>query len=131
METKNKQERIVPFMATHPGEILQAELLERGIKQKDFAAMIGMQPTHLNALIHGKRNVTASVALRLEEALDIPATSWMALQHGYEIDSRAIKQREASPDQLLERIAALEEKVDMLTSALASEGRIYYKKKLK
>ncbi|UKI43922.1 MAG: hypothetical protein L6U16_13390 [Porphyromonadaceae bacterium] len=36
METKSKQERIVPYMATHPGEVLQAELQERGIKQKEF-----------------------------------------------------------------------------------------------
>lgn len=129
METKSKQERIVPYMATHPGEVLQAELQERGIKQKEFAAQIGMQPTHLSALIHGKRNISPSVAMRLEKALGVSADSWMAMQHGYEVDLLAIERETASTRRLQERVAALEEKVQFLMSALASESTIEYKKK--
>ena len=57
----------------HPGEILKEELRERSLAQKDFAGQIGMQPTHLSALIHGKRNITTDIARRLEEGLGIPA----------------------------------------------------------
>ena len=55
MATKSKM--LVPARAIHPGEVLREELLERGIKQKEFARMIGVHPTHLNEFIKGKRNL--------------------------------------------------------------------------
>ena len=57
-----RSNRSVPARAIHPGEILREELLERGIKQKDFAQQIGMQPSHLNAFIKGKRNMSDDLA---------------------------------------------------------------------
>jgi len=77
METKN--ERKVPFLATHPGRILQNELGERGISQKDFAQMIGMRTSHLNEIIKWKRSITIAIADKLEEALGIPSISWVNL----------------------------------------------------
>lgn len=74
------------IISIHPGEVLQSELAERGIKQKDFAVSIGMEPSHLSALVHGKRNITPSIANRLEQALGIPATVWMNLQSRYNLD---------------------------------------------
>ncbi|MBQ0021722.1 MAG: HigA family addiction module antidote protein [Prevotellaceae bacterium] len=68
------------FLATHPGEVLAAELEERGITQKAFAEEIGMRPSHLSELINGKRNVTMAIADKLQEALGIEAQSWMNLQ---------------------------------------------------
>ncbi len=53
-----KNESKTPWMATHPGIILRYELEDREISQKDFAAMIGMQKSHLNELIKGKRPIT-------------------------------------------------------------------------
>lgn len=67
----------------HPGSILKDELRERKISQKEFAARIGMQASHLSALIHGVRNITADIARRLESALGIPAYIWMNLQSQY------------------------------------------------
>lgn len=74
------------FMATHPGEVLAAELEERGISQKSFAEQIGMRPSHLSELINGKRNVTMAIADKLQEALGIDAQSWMNLQIQYNYD---------------------------------------------
>ena len=91
METKVN--RLVPFKATHPGEILGEELKARGIKQKAFAEQIGMQSTHLNELIKGKRNVTSDVAIRLENALGIPYKTWMNLQNGYDYDCKMIAKK--------------------------------------
>ena len=81
METRS--DRVVPVRAVHPGEILREELKERGIKQKELALMIGMQASHLNALINGKRNLNEDVAIRLERALGIPYTVWMDLHVAY------------------------------------------------
>jgi len=70
----------------HPGGILRSELAERGIRQKDFAEEIGMEPSHLSALIHGRRNITPAIAMRLEEVLGIPATVWLNLQSRFALN---------------------------------------------
>lgn len=70
----------------HPGRILQNELSERSIKHKDFAIAIGMEPSHLSALIHGNRNITPAIANRLEHALGISASVWMNLQSRYALN---------------------------------------------
>ena len=70
----------------HPGRILQEELKSRGIRQKEFCAQIGVQPSYLSALIHGNRNITAEMASRLEKALSIPATVWLNLQNLYDLE---------------------------------------------
>ena len=84
METRNDTR---PFLPIHPGGILKEELRERGIKQKAFAEMIGMRPTHLNALLHGSRNITPQLAARIEDVLHIPAQVWLNLQSNYNLDT--------------------------------------------
>ena len=80
-------EQITPYKPTHPGEVLLDELNARGIRHKDFAAGVGMQPTMLNEVVKGKRSITADIALLLEKALDIPADFWLQLQRQYERDA--------------------------------------------
>ena len=91
MERKN--ERLIPFKAIHPGSTLRKELEAREIKQKDFAKMIGMQPTHLNAVIKGSRDVTLELAMKLEETLGIDYGFWMKLQASYHYNIKAIAKR--------------------------------------
>ena len=75
-----------PMNPTHPGEILSRELKARGVKQKDFASRIGIQATHLSAIIHGTRNITPAVASRLEKGLDgISAEFWLRGQERYNL----------------------------------------------
>ena len=94
MATKSK--RLVPARAIHPGEVLREELLERGIKQKDFAQMIGVQPTHLNEFIKGKRNLNEDLAIKLEKALGISYKNWMNLHNGYVYDCKAIEEKKSN-----------------------------------
>lgn len=91
MATKNN--RLVPAKAIHPGEILREELLERGIKQKDFAQQIGVQATHLNEFIKGKRNLNEDLAMKLEQHLGISYSTWMSLHNGYVYDCKAIESK--------------------------------------
>lgn len=81
-------------MATHPGQILKNELIERGMTQKEFAKSIDMQPSHINEIVKGKRSITMLIADKLEEALGIPSISWVNLQTQYDYDARAIEKRE-------------------------------------
>lgn len=93
MATKNNP---TAFMATHPGEILAAELEERGLTQKTFAEQTGLQRSHLSELINGKRPMTISIADRLEDALGIDSQSWMNLQTQYNYDVKALAEKSQS-----------------------------------
>ena len=88
-----RSNRLVPARAIHPGEILREELQERGIKQKDFAQSIGVQATHLNEFIKGKRNLNEDLAMKLESQLGIPYKTWMNLHNGYMYECKALDEK--------------------------------------
>ena len=89
METRHDgfvllDDNMIPAYPVHPGSILGEELKARGILQKDFAAQIGMQASHLSALINGARNFTPAIADKIAVGLDdIPASFWVGLQEQY------------------------------------------------
>lgn len=90
-------ENAVPALIIHPGEILGEELKARGIKQKDFAAKIGMQATHLSAVINGMRNITPAIADKIAIGLEgIPASFWTGLQEQYYKHTALKKQQSLS-----------------------------------
>lgn len=60
-------------------------LEDLGMTQTDFAEAIGVSRVRLNELIHGRRSMTPSTALRLEKALDKPAYWWLGLQQDYDL----------------------------------------------
>ena len=77
----------------HPGDILGRELKERGISQKQFAGLIGMQPSHLSALIHGMRSFTPAVAEKIASGLTgISADYWTRMQSSYNRDNQRKKE---------------------------------------
>ena len=82
---------MVPANATHPGLLIADELEAGGIKQKDLADRMEIAPNMLSEIIHGKRNITSVLAIKLEMALGIDAMYWMRLQAKYEIDLIKIK----------------------------------------
>ena len=84
---------IIPSHATHVGVLLADEIEYRNIKQKDLADTMNIAPNVLSEIIHGKRNLTPQLAIKLEYALDIDAAFWMRLQVKYEIDTIRIKHR--------------------------------------
>lgn len=90
---------VTPAYPVHPGGILGEELKARGISQKQFAETVGLQATHLSALIHGTRNFTPSVAAKIESGLEgIPAALWMKLQEGYNLD---VQRKRINPSRLV------------------------------
>lgn len=100
METNKKvyyANDLIPAFPVHPGGILKEELEARGIKKKDFAAQIGIQATHLSAIIHGKRDITPAVAAKLERGLPgISAGLWLSLQQEYNLDVERCKHKTSS-----------------------------------
>ena len=85
MATKN--ENPAPFMAVHPGMMIKPELKERGISQKDFAMMIGVQASHLSEGLNGKRALTTDLAVKIESAIGLPAKVLLSAQTQYELES--------------------------------------------
>ena len=85
METKN--EAPAPFMAVHPGMMIKPELEERGISQKEFAKMVGVQASHLSEVLNGKRTLTTDLAMKIESAIGLPAKVLLSAQTQYELES--------------------------------------------
>ena len=81
-----RNENPVQFMAIHPGMMIKPELEERGISQKQFAKMLGVQASNLSEVLGGKRALTAELAVMIENAIGLPARVLMAAQLQYERD---------------------------------------------
>lgn len=71
---------------THPGQMLIDEFLRPlGISQAAFANRLGISPSRLNDIVHGKGPVTPDTALRLERVLGMPADFWLGLQLDWDL----------------------------------------------
>lgn len=69
----------------HPGEVLHEELEARKIIKSAFAMQLKIYPSHFSDILKGRRNISASTALKLEGALGIPAEFWIRLQGEYDL----------------------------------------------
>ena len=85
MATRN--ETPSPFMAVHPGMMIKPELEERGISQKEFAKMLGIQPSHLSEVLNGKRALSTELAVKIEKTIGLPAKILLSAQTQYELES--------------------------------------------
>jgi len=74
-------------MAVHPGMMIKPELEERGISQKEFAKMVGVQASHLSEVLNGKRTLTTDLAMKIESAIGLPAKVLLSAQTQYELES--------------------------------------------
>lgn len=68
----------------HPGVVLKAELRERHITQKRLAERMGVQASHLSEVVKGRRGLSAALAEKLAQELEIPAVFWLKMQADYE-----------------------------------------------
>ena len=70
----------------HPGEILLEEfLLPMGISQNRLALDIRVPAPRINAIVHGKRAITADTALRLGQYFKMEPQFWLNLQSNYDL----------------------------------------------
>ena len=83
----------VPGRAVHPGELLRDVLKAQRFTQKHFAEITGIQPTQLNEVIKEKRGISADMALKIGDALNMEAFLWAKFQMSYDLDVARIKQK--------------------------------------
>lgn len=81
---KNGEELVTDFVL-HPGEALLDEVEARKLKKSDLAKALNILPGHLSELFSGKRNITATTAVKLERELGISAEYWIGLQADYDL----------------------------------------------
>lgn len=122
MATTNK--KFVPMEPIHPTELIKDELKARGMQRKELAERLGMKASNLSRLFSAKESITTNLALKLEEALGIPADYWMELQVSYERDLDAIRQRdeEESNARQVEAVLAAALNLPVLFKKLAITG---------
>lgn len=61
-------------------QALQRQLDKKGWTQQELADKLEVSRYSVNQLLNNRRRLTATMALRLEDVLDIDATAWMRLQ---------------------------------------------------
>ena len=70
----------------HPGEILLEEfLIPMGISQNRLALDIRVPVPRINAIVHGRRSITADTALRLGRYFKMEPQFWLNLQNNYDL----------------------------------------------
>ncbi len=71
----------------HPGEILLEEFLKPlEISQNALARALRVPPDRVNAIVQGKRSITADTALRLARAFGTTPQFWLNLQAHYDLE---------------------------------------------
>lgn len=82
---KRTQQPVYSKITTHPGDVLKDEIEERGLAKNVVAKELGIQPGHLSELFKGKRHISASLALKLQDLLEISAETWLNMQNRHDL----------------------------------------------
>jgi len=72
-------------LAIHPGEFLEEVLEDIGMSQVELSNRIGRPTQAINEIIKGKKSITSTTALELEDVLKVPAHIWTGLESEYQI----------------------------------------------
>ena len=71
----------------HPGEVLLEEFLKpMNVSQNQLALAVRVPARRINEIIHGKRRITANMALRLARYFNMSPRFWLGLQMDYDLD---------------------------------------------
>jgi len=82
--TDSIQNEYRPSRVSPPGDTVADLIEERGIKQVELAARMGVTPKFVNELIAGKASISPTTALALERTLDLPADFWLPRDARYQ-----------------------------------------------
>ena len=66
---------------SHPGEVLRDDVLPAlGMSQTEFARRLGVSRLSVSELLHGKRALSADMAVRVGRFTSTSAESWLRMQ---------------------------------------------------
>src|SRR5579863_9054285 len=72
-----------------PGSIIKREMEKRGWSQSDLAEILGRPIQAVNQILKAKKAITPGTARELEEAMEIPAETWLNLESQYRLSLEA------------------------------------------
>ena len=81
-------------LAVHPGELLAETLEDLGMSQAELANRMGRPKQMINEIIKGKKSITPTTALELEDVLGIPSHIWLGLENEYQMVRAREKEKE-------------------------------------
>ena len=71
---------------THPGALLREDVLPAlGMTQTAFAERLGVSRVTVSELLHGKRALSADMAVRLARLFGTTAESWLNMQQSVDL----------------------------------------------
>ena len=84
-----------PETLTHPGEVLDELLNERGMRQVQLAERTGRPVKTINKIIRGRKAIIPETAIQLEKVLRVPASYWLNHQRLYDeaIAEKKVKEK--------------------------------------
>lgn len=109
-----KRRVISPDLVIHPGETIYDLLQDRGITQKELALRAGVSEPFLSDVIHGKKDISKSLALGLQYAFDVPSSFWLNLQANYDAEILALKEVESITEEEWKVLANISDVVNYL-----------------
>ncbi|MFT8932455.1 MAG: HigA family addiction module antitoxin [Acetobacter syzygii] len=75
-----------PSLTVHAGEWLRTEVVEpAGITVSGLAAHFGLSRQAVSALLNGRANLSADMAIRFEKAFGVKADTLMRMQSAHEM----------------------------------------------
>ena len=70
----------------HPGSVLaEVYVAEMGLNQSQLAQLCACAPRKINEIVNGKRAISPSFAIVLEEKLGTSAEMWVRMQADYDL----------------------------------------------
>ncbi|HLF07994.1 MAG TPA: HigA family addiction module antitoxin [Dehalococcoidia bacterium] len=90
MATRSRTQSDLPVP---PGELLEEELAERGMTQKELAELMGRPYQVISEIVRDKKRITAETALDLEQALGISAHLWLNLEADYQLTKARLRRK--------------------------------------
>ena len=70
----------------HPGKVLsEVYMSEMGLNQTSLSKLCGCSPRKINEIVNGKRSISPSFAIVLEEKLRTTAEMWVRMQADYDL----------------------------------------------
>lgn len=74
------------MIGMHPGEYIHAIFVdEMGMSQREISDKLGVSASTVSRILNSEMAVTADMALRLEEAFERSAESWLKMQMFYDL----------------------------------------------
>lgn len=80
------------FLNVHPGEILLEEFLKpMNISAYRLAKETGIPESKISDIIKGKRNITASISIKLGKFFELNPQFWIGIQNDHDIREESHK----------------------------------------